>query len=67
MIDKTLSGQPLGDEAKKNLARFRTMFLERQQAQHAEEQQQATLARKGVKVYSDEEKAAFLASRSDLA
>ena len=67
MIDKTLSGQPLGDEAKKNLARFRSMFLERQAAQNAEDQQSAILVRKGVKVYSDEEKAAFLASRSDLA
>lgn len=67
MIDKTLSGQPLGEEAKKNLARFRSMFLERQAAQHAEEQQTAIFVRKGVKVFTAEEKAAFLAERSDLA
>lgn len=66
MIDKTLSGQPLGEEAKKNLARFRALFLAKQQQQHAEEQKEATLIRKGVKVYNEEEKAAFLASRSDL-
>lgn len=67
MIDTTLSGQPLGEEAKKNLNRFRSMFLERQAAQQAEEQQTAILVRKGVKVYTEEEKAAFLAQRADLA
>lgn len=67
MIDQTLSGQPLGEEAKKNLNRFRSMFLERQAAKEAEEQQTAILVRKGVKVYTAEEKAAFLAERADLA
>lgn len=67
MIESTLSGQPLSEEAKKNLNRFRSMFLERQAAQHAEEQQTAILVRKGVKVYTAEEKAAFLAERTDLA
>lgn len=43
------------------------MFLERQAAQHAEEQQTAIFVRKGVKVFTAEEKAAFLAERSDLA
>ena len=43
------------------------MFLERQAAQQAEEQQTAILVRKGVKVYTAEEKAAFLAERADLA
>lgn len=67
MIDQTINGQPLGEEAKKNLARFKAIFSARKQEEHAEEQKQAVLTRKGVKVFTEEEKAAFLADRKDLA
>lgn len=62
----TLKGEPLTDNAKKNLARFKTMFAEKQQASIVEEQHQVKLSRNGVKVYTEEEKKAFLASREDL-
>lgn len=66
MTQTTLKGEPLTDNAKKNLARFKTMFIERQQNSLIEEQHQVKLTRNGVKVYTEEEKKAFLAERSDL-
>lgn len=66
MTQTTIKGEPLSDNAKKNLARFKTLFAERQQASIVEEQHQVKLTRNGVKVYTEEEKKAFLSSREDL-
>lgn len=67
MIDKTIDGQPLSEEAKRNLALFRAVAQARAQEQIVDEHEERRLRRNGVKVFTDEEKARFLAERSDLA
>lgn len=62
----TLNGIPLSETARKNLERFQKMVAERKAAEEAQEAHEARHQRAGVHVYTDEEKAAFLASRTDL-
>jgi 5,10-methylenetetrahydrofolate reductase len=62
----TMNGVPLSDTARKNLERFQKMVAERKAAEEAQEAHEARHQRAGVHVYTDEEKAAFLASRTDL-
>jgi len=66
MITKTPTSKPLSATAKANLAKIKA--LADQQAAEAEtkEEREARHARAGVKVYTEAEKAAFLASRQDL-
>lgn len=64
---KTIYGQPLSQAAERNLAAFKAMALARRAQQDEADHEQAVLVRKGVRVFSDEEKAAFLAARPDLA
>lgn len=65
-IETTLDGKPLSEEAKQNLHYFRRMVAARQEAEEAKEATQSRLSRAGVRVFSEEEKAAFLATRKDL-
>lgn len=64
---KTIYGQPLSQAAERNLAAFKAMALARREQQDQDDHEQAVLVRKGVRVFTDEEKAAFLAARPDLA
>ncbi len=66
MITKTLDGTPLSEEAAQKLAMFKAMAQARQDAMEEAEQNRSRLDRKGVRVFTEAEKAAFLASRPDL-